>query len=212
LLALGAVAACLTLAGLVGGGAYLLAKDDGGEAGSLDEQSLAPWEDAGATWEAAEADPPTLSEPPTEAPPPEPQPEFEEAREAFLAHWQAIADGRYGEAYDLFHPGYEAERSGWIETHESEATLVNMGGVTVEPGTTDAHEDEYWLYVEVPLRDSGGAYAGDCRVFFGEVRMALDVGDLLYRPGVYRGREGTFGRSDLGGGVRELPESDSRCP
>lgn len=206
------VAGCLALAGLVGGGAYLLTKDDGREADPLYEQPLAPWEEAGAASAATESESLTPNELPAEALPPESQPEFEEASEAFLAHWQAIADGRYGEAYDLFHPGYEAERAGWIETHESEATLVNMDGVTVESGTTEPHEDEYWLYVEVPLRDGGGAYAGDCRVFFGEVRMAQDAGELLYRPGVYRGREGTFGRSDLGGGVRDVPEPDSRCP
>ena len=208
--ALGAVAICLVLAGLVGGGAYLLTKDGGSERDVLYEQPLAPWDETGSALEPTEDDTPTSSDSLTEAPPP--PSDFEEARETFRAHWQAIADGRYGEAYDLFHPGYEAERSGWISTHETEATLVNMGGITVEPGVTDPREGEYWLYVEVPLRDGGGSYAGDCRLFFGEVRMAQSAGSLLYRPGVSKGREGSFGRTDLGGGIRDLPESNLRCP
>lgn len=203
--ALGAVAICLVLAGLVGGGAYLLTRDGSNESETLYEP-VAPWEESAV--EPAEVEATTSGESSSEPIPSD----FEEARGTFRAHWQAIADGRYGEAYDLFHPGYEADRGGWIATHETEATLVNMYGITVEPGATEPREGEYWLYVEVPLRDGGGAYAGDCRLFYGEVRMARSAGELLYRPGVYEGREGSFGRSELGGGVRDLPESSPRCP
>lgn len=207
LFALAAIVSCLVIASLVGGGAYLLTKDKGSASDA--PYGKAPWEEPIVEpWEPDNEDSGNSSTETTETVPSE----LEEARGTFRAHWRAIADGRYDDAYDLFHPGYDADRAGWISTHETEATLVNMYGIAVEPGSTEPRGDEYWLYVEVPLRDGGGAYAGDCRLFYGEVRLARSDGELLYRPGVYQGREGTFGRSELGGGVRDLPESSQRCP
>ena len=212
LLALVAVGACFALGGLVFGGVYLLTRED--DSGTPYDQTLAPLGGVGGSpgGGSAEGIPPAPSEPSVEPAQPEPESEFEEARETFRAHWQAIADGRYGDAYDLFHPGYDADRAGWIATHETEATLVNMDSITVEPGATDPYGDESWLYVEVPVRDGGGSYAGDCRLFFGEVRMDRSGRSLMYRPGVSNGREGSFGRSELGGGVKDLPEGSTRCP
>jgi len=215
----GIVVACVLLGGVAGGAAYLLTRDDGeprtesfldGDAGT----TLADDEEAGEDDFRTDFEPddPTSEDSDDVGSPPSGPSRFEKARDTWFEHWQAVDEGRYADAFGLFHPGYETDRGGWVASHEDEASDVNVDAIAVERGTTEPLDGEYWLYVKVPLRDSGGSYAGVCRLFYGEVRLVRSGSRFLYRPGEYRGRMGSFGRNDLGGGVKTLRDTDSRCP
>jgi hypothetical protein len=69
--------------------------------------------------------------------------------------------------------------------------------------------NELWIYAEVPIEDGTGEFAGECRVFYGDVRMFRAEGRWWYRPGTAFGRKPSFGQE--GGGIRFLPPGSDRC-
>lgn len=143
--------------------------------------------------------------------------EFEKARGAFLRYWTSVAYGDYGGAYDLYHPSFTAQaglsRSDFISAENSYYPRISTSRIIARRSSRARDSDrEMWLYAEVPIVDRRGEYANECRIFYGQVRMLRDGGRWYYRPGEFAGRSPSFGRSELGGGIKYRPVSDSRCP
>lgn len=137
-----------------------------------------------------------------------------EASEILTERWKAIDSGAYARAYAFSHSSYSTEESDWVEQQRASQPDVNLAAIRITKGDTPpADPAELWLEAEVPITDGAGDYAGDCRVWFGEVRMYRESGTWKLRPGPFAGREPTFGRpGSADGGIEDVPESDPRCP
>ncbi len=147
-----------------------------------------------------------------------PQPtRYDDARNAYMKYWQRIAVGDYGAAYNVYYQTFATQqgisRSDFVEAESSYSPRIKTKMIRVSRSArqpTSSHE--LWLHAEVPIRDASGEYAGQCRLFFGDVRMFKAGGVWYYRPGVAFGRAPSFGNEDYaGGGIKVLSSSSPRC-
>jgi hypothetical protein len=139
---------------------------------------------------------------------------YEEARDAFMTYWRDIAFGHYGAAYGVYYPTFATQQgvssSEFVEAEYTYAPRIKTSMIHLRPSSrqpTSPHE--LWLYAEVPVKDTEGEFAGQCRLFHGDVRMFRANGTWYYRPGEAFGRKPSFGAE--GGGPDELPASSPRC-
>jgi hypothetical protein len=139
---------------------------------------------------------------------------YEAARRMYLRYWNEIDAGNYAAAYNVYYPTF-ATQEGISESDFVAAEYEYLPDVGLEHITLEASSrqptspNELWLYAEIPISDGTGEYAGQCRLFYGDLRMFHANGRWYYRPGPAFGRSPSFGRD--GGGITVLPSYSERC-
>ena len=125
-----------------------------------------------------------------------------------------IDEGEYAAAYDVYYPTYatqeDVSKSDFVDSEHEYLPEIGLARITIsrsDRNPTSPHE--MWLYAEVPIHDTEGEFATECRLFYGDVRMFQAGGRWYYRPGVAFGRKPSFGQE--GGGIRTLPDRSKRC-
>jgi hypothetical protein len=139
---------------------------------------------------------------------------YEAARLMYLRYWSEIDAGNYGAAYDVYYPTFATQegvsKSEFIAAEYEYLPHVGLEHISLEPSSRQpTSPNELWLYAEIPIRDSTGELAGQCRLFYGDLRMFHANGRWYYRPGTAFGRSPSFGHD--GGGIRVLPSYSDRC-
>ena len=139
---------------------------------------------------------------------------YEAARRMYLRYWTEIDAGNYAAAYNVYYPTFATQegisKSEFVDAEHEYLQQVGLERITLEPSSRQpTSPNELWLYAEIPIRDGTGEYAGQCRLFYGDLRMFHANGRWYYRPGTAFGRSPSFGRD--GGGIRVLPSYSERC-
>jgi hypothetical protein len=139
---------------------------------------------------------------------------YDAARRTFRRYWTLIDDGEYAAAYDVYYPTYatqeDVSKSDFVDSEREYLPEIGLDRMRVshsDRNPTSPHE--MWLYAEVPIHDTVGEYAGECRLFYGDVRMFQADSRWYYRPGLAFGRKPSFGQE--GGGIRSLSDHSERC-
>jgi hypothetical protein len=143
-----------------------------------------------------------------------PETPFEAAKAAFRSYWTDIDDGEYGAAYEVYYRSYATQegvsKGEFVESENEYFPNVGLDAMTLtESERNPTSPNELWIYAEVPIEDGTGEFAGECRLFYGDVRMFHAEGQWWYRPGTAFGRKPSFGQE--GGGIRVLPPDSARC-
>jgi hypothetical protein len=139
---------------------------------------------------------------------------YDAARSMFRRYWTAIDEGDYAAAYNVYYRSFAIQegvsRSEFVNSEYEYLPEVGLDAMTITHSSRNpTSPNELWLYVEVPVRDGTGEFEGQCRVFYGDVRMFHANGRWYYRPGEAFGRKPSFGQE--GGGIRVLPRYSDRC-
>lgn len=139
---------------------------------------------------------------------------YEAARNVYLEYWRYIDEGYFGAAYEIYYRTFASQqgidKGDFVAAEREYQPDVGLAHIHLEPSSrrpTDSNE--LWLYAEIPIRDGAGEYAGECRLFSGDLRMFHAEGRWWYRPGAAFGRTPSFGAE--GGGPQVLPRSSERC-
>ncbi len=136
------------------------------------------------------------------------------ARKMYLRYWTDIDAGAYGAAYNIYYHTFETQqgtsKGDFIAAESTYSPDVGVEHIHIEPSSRNpTNPNELWLYAEIPVSDQAGEYAGECRLFSGDLRMFHANGRWYYRPGEAFGRTPSFGAE--GGGPRVLPRNSERC-
>ncbi len=139
---------------------------------------------------------------------------FDAAKRMFRRYWTYIDDGDYAAAYNVYFPSFATQegvsRDEFVESENEYLPDIGLDAMSLTHSERNpTSPNELWLYAEVPIEDGTGEFAGECRVFYGDVRMFHAEGRWWYRPGVAFGRKPSFGQE--GGGIRFLPPGSGRC-
>jgi hypothetical protein len=139
---------------------------------------------------------------------------YEAARDAYLRYWRDIDEGYYGAAYAIYYRTFASQqgidKGDFVAAEREYQPDVGLAHIHLEPSSRrPTNSNELWLYAEIPIRDGAGEYAGECRLFSGDLRMFHAEGSWWYRPGEAFGRTPSFGAE--GGGPQVLPRSSERC-
>lgn len=139
---------------------------------------------------------------------------YEAARKMYLRYWQEIDAGNYAAAYNVYYHTFETQqgitKSEFVAAEEEYVPDIGLEHIRLEPSSRNpTNPNELWLYAEIPIRDGAGEFAGQCRLFTGDLRMFHANGRWYYRPGEAFGRTPSFGAE--GGGPQVLPSSSERC-
>jgi hypothetical protein len=132
----------------------------------------------------------------------------------YLRYWSEIDAGNYGAAYNVYYPTFATQegisKPEFITAEYEYLPHIGLEHISLEPSSRQpTSPNELWLYAEIPIRDSTGEFAGQCRLFYGDLRMFHANGRWYYRPGTAFGRSPSFGHD--GGGIRVLPSYSDRC-
>lgn len=139
---------------------------------------------------------------------------YEAARDMYLRYWNEIDAGNYAAAYNVYYPTFATQegisKSDFVVAEHEYLPDVGLEHITLEPSSRQpTSPNELWLYAEIPISDGTGEYTGQCRLFYGDLRMFHANGRWYYRPGTAFGRSPSFGRD--GGGITVLPSYSERC-
>ncbi len=143
-----------------------------------------------------------------------PSSRYEAARKMYLRYWNEIDRGDYGAAYNVYYHTFATQqgisKSEFVAAEREYQPDVGLEHITLEPSSrSPTNPNELWLYAEIPIRDGSGEFAGQCRLFYGDLRMFHANGRWYYRPGEAFGRTPSFGGD--GGGISVLPSYSERC-
>ncbi|HEV2857688.1 MAG TPA: hypothetical protein VGW80_04720 [Solirubrobacterales bacterium] len=136
------------------------------------------------------------------------------ARKMYLRYWREIDVGNYAGAYNVYYHTFATQQGisegEFIAAEKEYLPDIGLAHIRLERSSRNpTNPNELWLYAEIPIRDGAGEFAGECRLFTGDLRMFHAAGRWYYRPGEAFGRTPSFGAE--GGGPQVLPSSSERC-
>ncbi len=139
---------------------------------------------------------------------------YDAARKMYQRYWQEIDAGNYGAAYNVYYHTFETEqgisKGEFVAAEREYLPNVGLEHIHLEPSSRNpTNPNELWIYAEIPIEDQAGEFAGECRLFTGDLRMFHAGGRWYYRPGEAFGRTPSFGAE--GGGPQVLPSGSERC-
>ncbi|HEX7245793.1 MAG TPA: hypothetical protein VF245_09535 [Solirubrobacterales bacterium] len=139
---------------------------------------------------------------------------YDAARRMYLRYWRDVDEGYYGAAYGIYYWTFTSQEGidegDFIAAERKYRPNVGLEHIHVEPSSRNpTNPNELWLFAEIPIRDATGEYAGQCRLFSGDLRMFHAEGRWWYRPGEAFGRTPSFGAE--GGGPQTLSATSERC-